>query len=191
MPGFEKLDWKNGIHVSKIKPCWKIPLEMVQNYITCDGRYDRVLKFHLRLLMHLSGSLQLNLPLYLLKSLQKIISWVQGHPEHTARSVYHQGLIKLLIFSQLHREGPTWETLLIELGLEENTKEKGKRIMEDSDQQTTNHKKQIEAVVEEGNGFIEKPVQKSLRPETSFTDENPEKLSVILKNITSKNEAHD
>ena len=37
MPGFEKLDWKNGIHVSKVKPSWKIPLEMVQNYITCDG----------------------------------------------------------------------------------------------------------------------------------------------------------
>ena len=46
MPCFEKLDWKNGIHVSKIKPSWKIPLEMVQNYITCDGRYDSVLKCH-------------------------------------------------------------------------------------------------------------------------------------------------
>ena len=73
MPGFEKLDWKNGIHVSKIKPSWKIPLEMVQNYITCDGRYDRVLKCHVRLLMHLSGISQLNLPFYLLKILQKII----------------------------------------------------------------------------------------------------------------------
>ena len=27
-------------------------------------------------------------------------------------------------------------------------------------------------------------------PKTSFTDENPEKLSVMLKNITSKNETH-
>ena len=44
MPGFEKLDWKNGIHVSKIKPSWKIPLEMVQNYIIRDGQYDMVLK---------------------------------------------------------------------------------------------------------------------------------------------------
>ena len=30
-PGFEKLNWKNGIHVIKIKPNWQIPLEMVQN----------------------------------------------------------------------------------------------------------------------------------------------------------------
>ena len=63
--------------------------------------------------------------------------------------------------------------------------------MEDLDQKTTNHKKQVEAVVEEGKGFTKKPVQKSLCPETSFTDENPEKLSVMLKNITSKNEARD
>ena len=56
--------------------------------------------------------------------------------------------------------------------------------MEDSDQQTTNHKKQIEAVVEEGKGFTEKRIQKGLCPKTSFTDENPENLSVMLKNIT-------
>ena len=52
-------------------------------------------------------------------------------------------------------------------------------------------KKQIEAVVEEGKGFTEKPIHKGLCPETSFTDENPEKLSVMLKNITSKNETHN
>ena len=72
-----------------------------------------------------------------------MITWAQGHPEHAARSVYHQGLIKLLIVSQLHREGRTWENLLSELGFEEKTKEKGKRVMEDSDQQTTNHKKKL------------------------------------------------
>ena len=99
MPGFQKLDWKNGIHMRKIKPKWKIPLEMVQNYITCEGRYDRVLKCHLRLLMHLNGILKLNLPFYLLKSLQNMVTWVQAHPKHTARSVYHQGLIKLLLIS--------------------------------------------------------------------------------------------
>ena len=48
LPGFEKLDWKNGIHVSKIKPNWQIPLEMVKNYITCEGRSDRIPKCHLR-----------------------------------------------------------------------------------------------------------------------------------------------
>ena len=57
MPGCKKLDWKNGVHVSKMKPGWKVPLEVIQNYITCDGRYDRVLKCHLKLLMHIHGTI--------------------------------------------------------------------------------------------------------------------------------------
>ena len=57
IPGCEKLDWKNGVHVSKMKLGWKIPLETIQNYITCDGRYDRVLKCHLKLLMHIHGDI--------------------------------------------------------------------------------------------------------------------------------------
>ena len=66
---------------------------------------------------------------------------VQSHPEHTARSVYHQGLIKLLILAQLQKEERKWESLLKELGLKDNPKEKGKIMMEDSDQQTTSPKK--------------------------------------------------
>ena len=78
-PGFEKLDRKNGIHVTKLNPIWKTPLKMIQNYVTCEGRYDRVLRCHLRFLMHLSGDKKLNLPYYLLKSMQKMISRVHGH----------------------------------------------------------------------------------------------------------------
>ena len=80
---------------------------MIHNFITCDGKYDRILKFHLKILMHINGNTQVNLPFYLLKSLQKMIAKVQGHPHHTAHSVYHQGLIKLLILTQLQREKRT------------------------------------------------------------------------------------
>ena len=62
-----------------------------------------------------------------------MISNVQNHLEHTAHSVYHQGLIKLLILAQLQNEERTWESLLIELGFKDNPKEKGKRMTEDID----------------------------------------------------------
>ena len=106
-PVFEKLDWKNGIHISKLKPMWKTPLEIIHNYITCEGRYDRVLRCHLRFLMHLSGDQKLNLPYYLLKSLQKMIARIHNHQEHTVRSLFHQGLIKLLIVFYLRKKGQT------------------------------------------------------------------------------------
>ena len=89
---------------------------MVQNYITCEGRYDRILKCHLRLLMNLNGSLKLILPFYLLKSLQRMATWVRTHPKHTAHSIYHQGLIKLLVISHLNKYGRSWEMFLLRLG---------------------------------------------------------------------------
>ena len=29
LPGFEKLDWKNGMHITKLNTMWKMPLEMI------------------------------------------------------------------------------------------------------------------------------------------------------------------
>ena len=100
---------------------------MVQNYITCEGCHDRILKCHLRLLMHLNGSLKLNLPFYLLKSLQRLVTWIQTHLGHTTHSIYHQGLIKLLVISHLNKDGWSWESCLLGLGFEVEVKEKGKR----------------------------------------------------------------
>ena len=126
------------MHVNRMKPGWRVPLEVVQNYITCDGRYDRVLKCHLKLLLHIHGVIQLNLPFYLLKSLQKMIFKVQKYPSHTARSIYHQGLIKLLVLNQLDKEGRSWSSLLAELGFSENPKQRGKKMMDEASHQIEN-----------------------------------------------------
>ena len=84
--------------------------------------------------MHINGNTQVNLSFYLLKSLQKMIARAQSHPQHTARSVYHQGLIKLLILTQLQREKRTWKSLLAELRFRDNPKEKGKIMLDDANQ---------------------------------------------------------
>ena len=67
-----------------------------------------------------------------------MIAKVQNHPAHTARSVYHQGIIKLLILIQLQKEEITWGSLLIELGFSDNPKEKGKKMIDDANQQVAN-----------------------------------------------------
>ena len=67
-----------------------------------------------------------------------MIAKVQNHPTHTARSVYHQGLIKLLILTQLQKEERTWGSLLTELGFSDNPKEKGKKMIDDANQQAAN-----------------------------------------------------
>ena len=100
----------------------------------------------------------------------------------------------------MNKEGQSWESFLLELGYEEKIKEKGKRVAEDLNQQMENHEEQIEHIAAEGKGFVEEPKQmNNLFPEASVTDEtsnkqlkeehkNPETLSMLLNNITSKKE---
>ena len=101
-----------------------------------------------------------------------MISRVQNHLEHTAPSVYHQGLIKLLILAQLQMEERTWESLLTELGFKDNPKEKGKRMIEDIDQQTRGPKKPVQTVEKKEKNTAEQPIQEGLIPEASCTNEN-------------------
>ena len=116
-----------------------------------------------------------------------MIAKVQNHPAHTAHFVYHQGLIKLLILAQLQKEDRTWESLLTDLGFRDNPKEKGKRMLDDANQQETSPKKTVQEVENEEKNTADKHIQESLNPEIAYTDENPEKLSNMMKNITSKN----
>jgi hypothetical protein len=53
-------------------------LRVVQRYFTCEGRFDRVYQYHIRLLMHFTGKNPLNLPFYLYRSLGKMADKVQA-----------------------------------------------------------------------------------------------------------------
>ena len=180
IPGDEKLDWKNGVHANRVKPAWRVPLEVVQSYITCDGRYDRVLKCHLKLLLHIHGVIKINLPFYLFKSLQNMVLKVQKHPSHTVRSIYHQGLIKLLVLTQLKKEGRSWMSFLTELGFNENPKEKGKRMIDEAHQTNSAETNQNE------NDKAAHVVNEPVNPETPCIQEDSEKLCDIVKGIASK-----
>jgi hypothetical protein len=69
--------------------------------------------------MHLSGYKELNLPYYLLKMLTKMARTVQIHLEYTHRSLYHQGLIKLLVSFSLEELEMPWGYFLKSVGLKE------------------------------------------------------------------------
>jgi hypothetical protein len=40
-------------------------LKVIRRYFTCEGRFDRVYPYHIRLLMHFTGKKPLNLPFFL------------------------------------------------------------------------------------------------------------------------------
>ena len=90
-------DWGKGVHIQKFKPEQIEPIKILQSYITCEGRFAFVFQYHFSFLQHLSHEAKMNLPFFFLKSLQKMSSRVKEHQEHTKQSVFHHGLIKLVI----------------------------------------------------------------------------------------------
>jgi hypothetical protein len=73
--------------------------------------------------MHLSGDKELNLFFYLLKILTKMARRVHGHPESTHRSMYHQGLIKILVLFVLDEIETSWDYFMQSVGLREQEKQ--------------------------------------------------------------------
>ena len=107
---------------------------------------------------------------------------VKKYPSHTARSIYHQGLIKLLVLTQLEKEGRSWSSLLTELGFSENPKEKGKKMMDDAHQHITNPAEINQNDNDKAINVVNEPVN----PETPCIQEGTEKLCDIFKSIASK-----
>ena len=54
-PYFEKLNWGKGIHLNNVKPEWRDILNIIQHYITYEGHFAIVSKYHLRFLLHSNG----------------------------------------------------------------------------------------------------------------------------------------
>jgi len=100
-------DWSKGILIQNFRSEWVEPIRILQSYITCEGRYAYVFKYHFRFLQHMVGVSKMSLPFFLFKSLQKMSSRVRGHQDHTSQSIFHHGLIKLIISTVLQSEGKT------------------------------------------------------------------------------------
>jgi hypothetical protein len=94
-------------------------LSIIQRYITGEGRFSIVHCYHIRFLMHLNSDKEMNLPLYLLKSLTKMSKRIQNYPEASQKSLYHQGFIKILVLFSLSKLYMPWTDFLVSLGLQE------------------------------------------------------------------------
>ena len=108
----KRLDWRKGVHLVNFKPKLREMIGIIQSYITCDGRFTSVFKYHVRLLQHLNQQSKMNLPFFLLKSLQKMSNRIKGHFDHTNQSVFHHGLIKLIICTVFKKKNRCWDHFL-------------------------------------------------------------------------------
>ena len=83
------------------------------------------------------GVSKMSLPFFLYKSLQKMSNRVKGHIDYSLHSIFHHGLIKLIISTVLQADGKTWDFFLFWSGFQvkqedQQTKkqaDKGKALM--------------------------------------------------------------
>ena len=87
-------------------------LMLIKRFFTREGRFDRFLQYHLRLLLHFTSKKELDIPFYLFLSIQKMIKKAQEHPQQLEKHIFRYGLIKLLIVEELKKKSRDWNTFL-------------------------------------------------------------------------------
>jgi hypothetical protein len=97
LPIHKDVIWKKDIPMSFLQPQWQYLLKAIFVYITCEGRYNRVMFYHFKLLNHFTGREPINLPFYFHKTLTKMARQVKAKPTKVASRLSHQGLITLLV----------------------------------------------------------------------------------------------
>jgi hypothetical protein len=106
-----------GLPASMLKPRWHNLLMILKQFVTCKGRYGFVFLFHLRLLMVFMG-FELSLPHYLHRSLFKMAKKYKKSQADT--SLFHVGLIKILVVYELGLRRDSWSDFLNRNGFEES-----------------------------------------------------------------------
>jgi hypothetical protein len=106
-----------GLPAKMLKPRWHDLLMVLKQFITCEGRYGFVFLFHLRLLMVFMG-FELSMPHYLHRSLFKMAKKYKRSQADT--SLFHVGLIKILVVYELGLRRDSWPDFLNRNGFEES-----------------------------------------------------------------------
>jgi hypothetical protein len=116
--GYRHKAWKKGMLVSYLDEEWQELFKGIQLYITSEGRYDKLMMYHFKLLDHFTGKTPLNLPYFLHKSLTKVCKKIRAQPLSMKTTLCHFGLIKLIILEELKQQGRSWEHFLFWEGFE-------------------------------------------------------------------------
>jgi hypothetical protein len=72
-------------------------LKIIQRYLKSEGRFNILYQHHLRILLHFNGKDAMNIHFYFLRSMVKMYDRVQSKSKAVDTSVFHSGLIRMLV----------------------------------------------------------------------------------------------
>jgi hypothetical protein len=116
--GYKHKAWRKGMLVAYLDEEWQDLFKAIQLYITSEGRYDKLMIYHFKLLDHFTGKTPINLPYFLYHSLTKVCKRIRAQPSSVKTTLCHLGLIKLIILQELKQQERSWEHFLFWEGFE-------------------------------------------------------------------------
>jgi hypothetical protein len=102
------VNWKKGIPRSWLIHPWDELTYLIQKFITCGVRFSIIYLYHIKLLQHLKGDCEINMPYFLLQRLSNMAKAVQKQGRNTKNSLYHCDFIKMIIIYELQKQNLTW-----------------------------------------------------------------------------------
>jgi len=114
-------DLTKAVPRNYIKEHYALLLTGIQKYLTCEGRYTKVYSYHFKLLLHFTGKASIDIPFYLFRSLSKMCDKVQLKKDDCETSLFHHGLIKLLVLDSLQKIGRDWDSFIFMAGFQSKT----------------------------------------------------------------------
>jgi hypothetical protein len=88
-------------------------LKIIQRNFSCEGRFNTLYHYHIRLLFHFTSKFQMNIPYYLLRSIGKMEDRVQAKSKDVDSSLFHSGLIRMLVSEEFGKKEISWENFLV------------------------------------------------------------------------------
>jgi hypothetical protein len=111
-PNYHTNNLSNGVPRSHLVEYFDKMLKIIQRYFTCEGRFNMLYRYHIRILLHFTGKDEMNIPFYLLRSMGKISDRVQAKSKVVYTSSFHSGLISMLVLEELKKWNIPWEQFI-------------------------------------------------------------------------------
>jgi hypothetical protein len=111
-PKFQRDNLSKGVPRSHMVEGFDKMIRLIQRYFTCEGRFNMIYQYHIRLLLHFNGKDLMNLPLYLFRSTRKMDVRVQTKSKAMETSVFYSWLIKMLVMEELKKKNIDWDQFI-------------------------------------------------------------------------------
>jgi hypothetical protein len=112
-PEYQANDLSKSVPRNQLIDQFDRMLKIIQRYFSCEGRFNTLYHYHIRLLLHFTGKVQMNVPYYLLRSIGKMADRVQAKSKDVDSSLFHSGLIRMLVSEELGKKEISWENFLV------------------------------------------------------------------------------